>query len=164
MQDEMERHELTEAGVAQDAVGGDDPDQRMLMGIVAAGVLVALVIGAAFLTWLGDEADSGGDELVLFEGADLAIGLEDAFADDGSGGKTAAVDELIEEISGRAGVDRVVYEGPSTITGIAPGAPTLQAFGHRLLVYVDGFAFGVEARLISEYKEHGGVSGIAQAG
>ena len=147
----------------QDVVAGDDPDQRVLMGIVAAGVLMALVVGAAFLMWLGDEADSGGDESVLFEGADLAIGLEDAFADDGSGGKTVAVDELIEEISGRVGVDRVVYEGPSTVTGIAPGAPTLRAYGHRLLVYVDGFAFGVEARLIGEYKDHDGVSEIAQA-
>lgn len=147
--------------VVEDGTPDEAPDKRVLIGMVAAGVLAILIAAVAFLS--APDGDDIEDEAVLFGGADLAILLEDAFADDGSGGKTPAVDQMIEEISDRFGVDQVVYEGPSTITGIAPGAPALSAYGHRLLVYVDGFAVGVESLLIGEYKNSNGVSAIAQA-
>ncbi len=136
-------------------------DQRVLLGTVAAGVLVALIAIVAF--WPFGE-DGGPDEPELLQGADLALLLDDDFADDGEGGKSAALDELIEELTDRPGVDRVEYWGPATVTGIAPGAPTLSAYGHRLLVYVDGFAVGVELQLINEYKNRPGIRGVAQSG
>jgi len=144
----------------QDEIHGEATDRRRV--IVALGIVGALAVALAIVLSLWPNGENEGDEGLLFGEADLAIILEDEFAVTGDGQLTPAADAMLREIQALDGVDDAWHEGPSTISGIVPDAPTLSAYGHRLLVELDGWSL-VDAKsdLLDTYGDAPGVEGIA---
>lgn len=148
----------------------DDPvlDRRLLAGLLALAVLAGVVLVAVFLFttgdtdegWINVPADDGlavnegggADNPTLLGDADLAIVVSESFALD-NGEVSAELEALVAEVSSTAGVLDVRYEGPSLITGIAPDSPTLTAYGHRVLVSVDGDLAEVKSNLLTAYGQ-----------
>lgn len=141
-------------------------DRGLLIGLILGGTLLMAVIGGVVISqWpdADDRAATSDGELEIFANSDLAVVLEDDFAIDADGELSAEAQAMIADLESRSGVDRVVYVGPATVAGIVPDAPTLEAFGHELLVFGDdGIGFtAAQGQIINEFSERPGVDFVA---
>lgn len=149
-------------GEIQDELPGvperPNADSGLLVGLIVIGALVMAVIGVVvYLQW-PDAADA---EAGAFGGADVVILLEESFAVDEDGALSNGAQEMIADLEGRSGVDRVAYVGPAIVSGIVPDQPTLSAFGHELRVFGDGISFTASmGQIISDYVERVGVDSV----